>query len=90
MWCLQTHSLVKDTVLAEEQQAVSVKGFAKPVRTYRVVGLYDDLVEQGRILRKDQDGLQILLDLERQDKAKAIAAIEDFLSELKDRGAAEG
>ena len=50
----------------------------------RVVGIYDDLVEQGRILRKEQDGLRILLDLEKQDKAKAIAAIEDFLSELKD------
>ncbi len=80
----ETHSLVKDTVLAEEQDAVSAKGFAEPVRTYRVVGIYDDLVEQGRILRKEQDGLRILLDLEKQDKSKAIAAIEDFLSELKD------
>ncbi len=80
----ETHSLVKATVLAEEQDAVSVKGFAEPVRTYKVVGIYDDLVEQGRILRKEQDGLRILLDLEKQDRAKAIAAIEDFLSELKD------
>ena len=80
----ETHSLVKDTVLAEEQDAVSAKGFAEPVRTYRVVGIYDDLVEQGRILRKEQDGLRILLELEKQDKSKAIAAIEDFLSELKD------
>jgi class 3 adenylate cyclase len=80
----ETHSLVKDTVLAEEGDALTVKGFAKPVRTYSVVGLYDDLVEQGRFLRKEQNGLRILLDLEKQDKAKAIAAIEDFLSELKD------
>ena len=80
----ETHSLVKDTVLAEEGDTLTVKGFAKPVRTYSVVGLYDDLAEQGRILRKEQDGLRILLDLEKQDKAKSIAAIEDFLSELKD------
>jgi class 3 adenylate cyclase len=80
----ETHSLVKDTVLAEEQDAVSAKGFAEPVRTYKVVGIYDDLVEQGRFLRKEQNGLRILLDLEKQDKAKAIAAIEDFLLELKD------
>jgi len=79
----ETHSLVRDTVLAEEQAAVSAKGFAEPVRTYRVVGIYDHLVEQGRVLRKEQDGLRIHLDLEKQDKAKAIAAVEDFLSELK-------
>ncbi len=80
----ETHALVKATVLAEEGDSLTVKGFAKPVRTYRVVGLYDDLVEHGRFLRKEQDGLRILLDLEKQDKAKAIAAIEDFLSELKE------
>jgi hypothetical protein len=85
----ETHALVKDTVLAEEGDTLTVKGIAKPVRTYSVVGLYDDLVEQGRFLRKEQNGLRILLDLEKQDKAKAIAAIEDFLSELKDQGAAE-
>ena len=38
----ETYALVKDTVLAEEQAAVSAKGFADPVRTYKVVGIYDD------------------------------------------------
>ncbi len=80
----ETHSLVKATVLAEESDALTIKGFANPVQTFCVVGLYDDLAEQGRIIRKEQDGLRIHLDLEKQDKAKAIGAIEDFLSELKD------
>ncbi len=80
----ETYSLVKDTVLAEEQDTISVKGFAKPVRTYKVVGICEDLIEQGRVIRKEQDGLRILLDLNKQDKATAINAIEDFLSELKD------
>ncbi len=80
----ETHSLVKDTVLAEEGDTLIVKGFAKPVRTYSVVGLYDDLAEQGRIIRTEQDGIRILVDLEKQDKATAIEAIEDLLSKLKD------
>ena len=71
-------------MLAEEQDTVLAKGIAEPVRTYMVVGIYDDLVEQGRILRREQDGLRIFLDLEKQDKSKAIAAIEKFLSELKE------
>lgn len=81
----KTHSLVKDTVLTEEQLAISVKGFARPVRTHRVIGIYDDLVEQGRIIRREQDGLRILLDLAKQDKAAAVRAVEDFLSDLKGR-----
>ncbi|MEE8504629.1 MAG: adenylate/guanylate cyclase domain-containing protein, partial [Kiloniellales bacterium] len=79
----ETHSLVKDTVMAEEGDTLTVKGLAKPVRTYSVVGLYDDLAEQGRIIRKEQDGLHILLDLDKQDKVSAIEAVEDVLSQLK-------
>ncbi len=80
----ETHSLVKDTVLAEEGDILTVKGFAKPVRTYAVAGLHDDLAEQGRIIRKDEDGVRVLVELKKGDKAAAIRAIEDVLSQLKD------
>jgi len=80
----ETHALVKDSVLAEEGETLTVKGFAKPVRTYSVVGLYDDLAEQGRIIRKDEDGLRIHLDLDKKDRASAILAIKDVLSQLED------
>ncbi len=35
----ETNSLVKDTVTAEEGDTLTVKGFARPVRTYSVVGI---------------------------------------------------
>ncbi len=79
----ETHALVKDTVLAEEGDTLTVKGFAKPVRTYSVVGLYDDLAEQGRIIHKDEDGIRVLVDLNKGDKAHAIQATKDVLSQLK-------
>ena len=80
----ETHALVKDTGLAEEGDTLTVKGFAKPVRTYSVVGLYDDLAEQGRIVRREQDGVRVLVELKRGDKADAIKAIKDVLSQLED------
>ncbi len=79
----ETHSLVKDTVLAEEGDTLTVKGFAKPVRTYSVVGLYEDLAERGRIIRKEQGGVRVLVYLTNGDKADAIEAVEDVLSQLK-------
>ncbi len=71
-------------MLAEEGDALTVKGFAKPVRTYSIVGLYDDLAEQGRIIQEEQDGVRVLVDLKKGDKAAAIQAIENVLSRLKD------
>ena len=47
----ETASLIKDTILTDEQEAVSVKGFLHPVRAYRVVGIYDELENDGRIIR---------------------------------------
>jgi class 3 adenylate cyclase len=80
----ETHALVNDTVLAEEGDTLTVKGFAKPVRTYSVMGLYDDLVEQGRIIHTEHDGVRVLVDMKKGDRAAAIQAIKDALSQLED------
>jgi class 3 adenylate cyclase/PAS domain-containing protein len=80
----ETYSLVKDIVLTEEGDTITAKGFAKPVRTYSVAGLYDELVEQGRVIRKEQEGVRVLVDLKKGDKAHAIQAIKDVLSQLED------
>ncbi len=39
LMALETHSLVKDTVLAEEGDTLIVKGFAKPVPTFNLLAL---------------------------------------------------
>ena len=82
----ETYSLVKDTVLAEERVALTVKGFAKPVRSYAVVGLYDDLAHKGRIIRRDQEGMALVIDrskLTKKGEVEAIKTLEDVLSQLK-------
>jgi class 3 adenylate cyclase len=79
-----THSLVKDTIMAEECDTMTVKGFAKPVRTYRVVGLYGDLVEQGRVIQVEQDGVRVVVDMKTGNKSAALQAIKEVLSQLED------
>ena len=83
----ETHALVKNMIMAEEGDALTVKGFAKPVRTYSVVGLYDDLAEQGRVIHMEQDVLALVIDrdkLTKKGKADAIKGIKDVLSQLED------
>ena len=79
----ETYSLVKDEIAAEEQTEIKVKGFAEPVRCYRVLGLYDDLAQEGSVIREEKDGFKFLLNLQKHDKAQAIATLEAILSRLK-------
>ncbi|ATU92258.1 PAS domain-containing protein [Phyllobacterium zundukense] len=77
------YSLVKDRVLAEEREPIRAKGIAKPVPNYRVLERIDDMVEHGKAIREEQDGLRILLDLQKLDKASAVKTLEGILSRLK-------
>lgn len=79
----ETHSLVKDVVAAEERSSIKLKGFAEPVRCYKVLGLYDDLMREGQLIREEQEGFKSLLDLKRHDKQMAISTLETILTRLR-------
>lgn len=79
----ETNALVRDLVLTEEQPPITVKGFAKPISTYKIVGTIDDLVEAGKVVLQERDGLRLLVDLSKQDKSEAIKILEDVLAELR-------
>ena len=78
----ETYSLVKDHVLAEEQDPMQVKGFAKPVRNYKVLDRIDDMIEQGKVIREEQDGVRVLLDLQKLGKVGAARVLESILLRL--------
>jgi class 3 adenylate cyclase/PAS domain-containing protein len=79
----ETNALVSDIVLTEEQPPITVKGFEKPINTYKVAGTYNELVEKGHVVLQERKGLRVLVDLTKQDKSEAIAILEEVLSQLK-------
>ena len=79
----ETNALVRDIVLTEEQPPITVKGFAKPISTYKVVGTYDELVEKGKVVLQERKGLRVLVDLTKQDRSEAVAILEEVLAQLK-------
>ncbi len=81
----ETHALVKDDVITEETGTITVKGFAKPVKTYRVVGLYDDAGGEGRMIRQEQEGLLLIIDqrkLSGKGRADARKLLQDAMERL--------
>ena len=50
---------------------------------HKVLGLYDDLASQGTVVREEADGFKVLLDLQKHDRAEAVAALEAILARRK-------
>ncbi len=80
----ETYSLVKDWLRAEEQEALTVKGFAKPVRTFSVQGIYDEQEKDERLFQHEDDGVTITINGNRVDKERTKEALKKALAHLDD------
>jgi CheY-like chemotaxis protein len=79
----ETNALVQGLVMTEEQPPITVKGFPKPISAYKIVGTYNDLVKDGKVVLEERDGLHVLVDLTKQDRSDAIEVLQDILTQLK-------
>lgn len=79
----ETYSLVKHVVATEEQPPIKVKGFAEPAHCYKVLGLYDDLAQERQLIREEDEGFKLILDLDKHNKHAAISKLEAVLARLR-------
>jgi adenylate cyclase len=82
----ETYALAKDEILAVDQGPVALKGIPRPVRAYKVMGIYDELVESGQVIRLDQPGMHLLVnpgELTDEGRAEALKALEQAAARLK-------
>jgi adenylate cyclase len=86
----ETNALVQDIVLTEEQPPMTVKGFLKPIKTYKILGTYQQLVDEGKVVLQEREGLRVLVDLTKQVSSEAIQVLEEVLAELKRRESQTG
>ncbi len=77
----ETYSLIKNDVPAEELPPVMVKGFATPVRVYRVIDLYDGDKTTSDVVHYERPGALIDVDLKRlctSDRNEIAKVIEEL------------
>jgi adenylate cyclase len=78
----ETYSLVREWLVAEEQDAIIVKGIAAPVKTYRVRGTYEELANEEKSFHHEGDGLTVTIDGTRINRKKAREILEQALAKL--------
>ena len=81
----ETNALVQDIVLTEEHPPMTVKGFVRPITSYKLLGTYKELVDEGKVVLQEREGLRVLVDLTKHVSPEAIAVLEEVLAQLKQR-----
>ena len=82
----ETHALVKDVIAASEEGQITLKGIPGPVRAYKVLGIYNDLVANDRIIALDQPGMRLLVnpdELTPESRSVALHALEQAAARLR-------
>jgi len=82
----ETYALVRDLVDAEEREAVLAKGIRREVRPFAVISIFDEGRDAQQIVRVEEDGIAIRVDLRRAGgggRARALAALQQAAERLR-------
>lgn len=82
----ETYSLVKDWLSVEEREAIEMKGFAKPIRTFAAIDIHENDPSQLNLAHHEGDGFSLTVDhgrIEPPARENAIQALRSILSKLE-------
>ena len=74
----ETYALVEDMVRTEARAPIQAKGIRREILPYAVTGLFDELEKEHKIIRKERNGLNLLIDFEAMDDETRKAATVDL------------
>ena len=79
----ETYSLVKDWILADEGEAISVKGFNRPIKTFRVRGVRGGATTS---VHRTLVGMTVTMEpsqMTEEDKIKAVETLKELQAHLE-------
>ncbi|MCP4165343.1 MAG: adenylate/guanylate cyclase domain-containing protein [Chloroflexi bacterium] len=81
----ETHALVKDSIVCEKKEEITVKGIAYPIQTYQVVGLRDKLSKDEKELRDEHKGFSLSMNYDKMDKDQALESLRTAIVQIQDQ-----
>lgn len=78
----ETYALVKDAIACVEKGELSVKGIARPVQTYQVLDLKENINSVATTLSARHDGFSVDIDLHKTSRKQAAAYLQGLLEDL--------
>ncbi len=75
----ETYMLVKEKIICTKKGEISLKGISRPMETYQVVANEENTIIE------EQNGFQMVIDLNEIDREKVVKTLEDKINCIKNR-----
>jgi adenylate cyclase len=79
----ETCSLIRDSIITNEEEPLNVKGFDKPVHCYAVVGLRGEGNKIENTIIEEMPGINLRVDLDEEEPEEVIKTLEKFVERVK-------
>jgi class 3 adenylate cyclase len=78
----ETYALVKDKIDCELKGEIHVKGIARAIKTYQVIGLREGNIREDKLFEQ-AEGFTLTLDLSQADKNEVTEILKDTLEKIQ-------
>ncbi len=82
----ETFALVRDAIICENKGEITVKGLARPVKTYQVIGTNPEARSPDAVASTwvdEHDGFSMQVDLKRIDKLRVIESLHRTIQQIQ-------
>lgn len=78
----ETYALVKDVIACTEKGEITVKGIARPIQTYQVLDLKENLQNRETTISARHDGFAVDIDMHKTSRRQVMAYLQGLLDDL--------
>lgn len=78
----ETYALVKDVIACTEKGEITVKGIARPIQTYQVLDLKENLQHRETTISARHDGFTVDIDMHKTSRRQVMAYLQGLLDDL--------
>lgn len=78
----ETYALIKDVITCTEKGEITVKGIARPIQTYQVIDLAENLQHRATTISAQHEGFSVDIDMLKTSRKQVIAYLQALMDDL--------
>lgn len=79
----ETYALIKDVIACDEKGEITVKGITRPIQTYQVIDLKENIDHSNRVISAQHDGFAVNIDMHKTSRKQAVAYLQDLIEQVE-------